>query len=131
MTSEKINSGIGKYLLEFGSAMAIYVVVLFAAIPLRDGAATDATRLTWALAPVLPLVFVFLAIIRQYNRSDELQQRMHSEAFALGAIILGFGVTIWGFAETAGYAALPTILVAPALIGLWGICLPFVMRKYR
>lgn len=131
MAYKKSQTGMMPYFREFFGAMVVYVVVLFATIPFRDAADATPVKVLWALAPVLPLVLVFWAVVRQYNRMDEMMQRMQSEAFALGAIILGFATVSWGFVETAGLPRLPTILVGPALVALWGLCLPIVMRKYR
>ena len=81
--------------------------------------------------PAVPLILAFWAIIRYYKKLDEFYQRIHSEAFALGALILGLGVMIWGFAENAGLPELSTMWIAPALLALWGVCLPFILGRYK
>lgn len=127
MTTQK-SSGIKSYFIEFGSAMAAYVVILMVVVSTRPHEGS----LAWIeLLPTLPLFLAFWAIIRQYKRCDEFYQRVHSEAFALGALILGLGVMVWGFAENAGLPELPTIWIAPALIALWGLSLPLVSRRYK
>ncbi|WP_371396274.1 hypothetical protein [Fretibacter rubidus] len=122
-------SGLGSmraYTLEFGGAMVAYVGVLMGVIATRPHTGTE-----WVeVLPAIPLLLGFWAIIRQYRRMDEFYKRIHAQAFALGAMILGLIVTIWGFAENAGVPALPTIWVGPALIALWGLCLPIVIRRY-
>ena len=119
-------NGMKAYTLEFGGAMLGYMAVLIGVIATRPH-----TDMPWVeVLPAVPLILAFWAIIRQYGRMDEFYKRIHAQAFALGAMILGLVVTIWGFAENAGVPALPTIWVAPGLIALWGVCLPIVIRRY-
>ena len=120
-----------RYGVELGGAFAIYALVLFLTIPARDAAEPGLAKSALALAPILPLIFVFGAILRQYARFDELMKRINAEAFALGAMLVGWGMTIWGFGVTAGWPALPLIWIGPALMGAWGLCLPIVLRRYK
>jgi len=114
------------YTFEFGGAMLAYAGTLIGVVMSRPH-----TEMPWIeVLPALPLVAAFWAIIRQYRRMDEFYKRIHAQAFALGAMILGLIVTIWGFAENAGVPALPTIWIGPALIALWGLCLPIIMKRY-
>ena len=117
-----------RYMIEFGSAMASYMGVLIGVVASRphEGAATYLE-----LLPAIPLFFALWAILRQYKRFDEFYQRVHSEAFALGALILGAGIMVWGFAENAGFPELSTMWIAPALLMLWGLCLPITLRRYK
>ena len=114
-----------RYFIEFGSAMSLYAVVLISVIHWRDSLPNIAQ-----LLPAVPLLLAFWAIIRMYHRMDEFYQRVHSEAFALGALVTGVAVMIWGFAENAGVPALPTIFIGPAMIALWGLCLPIIIKRY-
>jgi len=88
-----------RYMIEFGGAMASYIGVLIGVVASRphEGAAAYLE-----LLPAIPLFLALWAILRQYKRFDEFYQRVHSEAFALGALILGAGIMVWGFAENAG-----------------------------
>ncbi len=126
--SSKSNALLKRYFFEFGGSMLAYTGVLIGVVMTRPH--EGASRYL-ELLPTLPLLLGFWAIIRYYKRLDEYYQRIHSEAFALGALILGLGVMIWGFGENAGFPALSTMWIAPALIALWGICIPFVMRRYK
>ena len=120
-----------KYLIEFSGAMTLYMMVLFATIGRVDDAEPGLTKLALALAPVVPLGLAFWAIMRQYNRGDELMKRMAREAFAMGAMIFGWIIIIWGFAEIGGAPRIPMIFVGPLLLGLWGLCTPIVLRRYK
>lgn len=126
----KTSNCIRRYFLEFGGAMAAYIVILFGVVATRKEGFSVSDGRWQELLPVIPLLFAFWAIIRQYNRMDEYYRRLHSEAFALGAMTLGLFFVIWGFAENAGAPTIPTIFYGPAMIGLWGVCLPIVQRRY-
>lgn len=121
-------SDIKLYMREFIPAMAAYFVILISVVKLRPGGGNSGL---WELLPALPLIFVFLAIIRQYGRCDEFYKRIHSEAFALGAMTLGLLLTIWGFGENADWPEIPTIFIAPALVAFWGLFLPIILRRYK
>ena len=127
MKTEK-TSGIGPYIREFIPAMSAYFIILMAVIKLRP--AGDNLGL-WELLPTIPLLFAFWAIIRQFRRMDEFFQRVHAEAFALGAVTWGLFIMVWGFAENAGAPALSTMFLTPGLIAFWGLSLPIIMRRYK
>jgi len=130
--SKNPSGNIRKYFLEFGSAMLAYLVILTLVSKMQPGGGSfqGYTRLLWML-PILPLLAVFWAIIRQFRRMDEFYQRIHAEAIALGAISWGLIIMVWGFAENAGAPALPTMFMAPGLIAFWGLSLPIVTRRYK
>jgi len=119
------------YLREFGSAMVLYTAVVMTTASARGHVQPDALAVAVELTPVIPLALAFWAIVRQYARFDELKKRIQSEAFALGAMFTGLGMTVYGFLENAGAPPLPTIWVAPIMIGLWGLSLPVVRWRYR
>lgn len=125
-TMDKSKPNIGAYLGEFGGAMFAYMGTLMGVVASRP----HEGRAWMELLPIIPLLLAFVAIIRQYRRMDEFYQRIHAQAFALGAMIVGVGIMIWGFAENAGAPALSTMWIAPAMLGAWGLCLPLVMRRY-
>ena len=122
-------SDMRQYYREFVPAMLAYMVVLIGVVRADPQAGTAAAWL-WLL-PALPLLAVLWAILRQYERCDEFYKRIHSESFALGAIVVGAGCMIYGFAENAGLPRLPLMWVAPALLAGWGLSLPVVLRRYR
>lgn len=114
------------YLSELGGAMVAYIGTLFGVV----GSRPHTDRMWVEVLPALPLLLAFFVIIRHYRRMDEFYQRVHAQAFALGAMVVGVGIMIWGFAENAGAPALSTMWVTPALLGAWGLCLPIIMRRY-
>jgi len=122
---------IHKYFVEFGTSMTAYIIVLLSVVANRPDEGFLGLAKAFDLLPIIPLLLAFWAIIRQYKRMDEFNQRIQSEAFALGALTWGLILMAWGFAENAGMPKLPTIFVAPGLIALWGLSLPIISRRYK
>lgn len=122
---------IGRYVAEFGAAMTGYVATIMLVVSARPFGGFKGDAKLFELLPILPLLFAFWAIIRQYRRSDEFFKRIHAEAFALGAMVWGLAIMIWGFAENAGAAQLQTIFIAPGLLACWGLFLPLIVLRYR
>ena len=120
-----------QYFIELFGGFVIYGLVLFATIGRVDEAAPGLMKMTLALAPVFPLILVYLAIMRAYRRSDEMHKRIIREAFVMGAIIFGWLLIILGFAENGGIPKIPMVFIAPLLLGFWGICTPIVLRRYK
>lgn len=121
-------SSLKLYMREFIPAMVAYLVILLMVVKQRPSGGNSGI---WELLPALPLIFVFIAMIRQYGRCDEFFKRIHSEAFALGAMTLGLFVTIWGFGENAGWPEIPTIFIGPALLAFWGLFTPIMVWRYK
>ncbi|MEP1229054.1 MAG: hypothetical protein ABJG88_00110 [Litorimonas sp.] len=122
--------GIRQYTLEFGTTMLAYFATLMIVVSTRPDGYSESDGRWLELLPAVPLIFAFWAIIRHYKRIDEYYQRLFSEAFALGGMILGLFFVVWGFAENAGAPKVPTIFFGPAMIGLWGLCIPIIRKRY-
>lgn len=65
-----------KYLLEFGGTMLAYVIILHVSILFLKAYPDSSWRIPVALAPVIPLVFALIAVIRGIRRMDEMQRRI-------------------------------------------------------
>jgi len=117
-----------RYFVEFGGSMLAYIGTLCGVVISRPH---DGLYQYVELLPTLPLLFAFWTIIRQYKRMDEYYKRIHSEAFALGGMLLGLFYMIWGFGENAGFPKLESIWVTPGLLLLWALCLPIILSRYK
>lgn len=128
----RTDTNMRKYYVEFGGSMFAYVGMLMLVVATRpDGTGHFGTLRVLELLPVIPLILAFWAIIRQFRRMDEYYQRIHAEAFALGALVWGLVIMSWAFAENAGAPQLSTMFIAPGLLAFWGLCLPIVRRRYK
>jgi len=131
MATIKQRNGIGAYLREFGAAMLAYTVILPVSIHIAEANPHAPWRIPVALAPVVPVVFVLWAVIRQVGRMDELQRQMQLEALVFafsGAGLLTFG---YGFLENVGLPRLSYLYVLPVMVALWGIGVGVAHSRYR
>ncbi len=85
-----------RYLVEFFVGMTAAVVLILIPADAVVPAGAEGWRLAWALAPLVPLLWVCAAVARHVMRVDELQRRM-----ILGAMGWGFGVAMMTAIATA------------------------------
>lgn len=119
------------YLVEFGTSMVAYTLVLLTSVWLLNRYPDTSWRYVLAVAPMVPVLFALRAFLRQLNRIDELQRRIQLNAIAFAAGAAGILTFTYGFLEGIGFPPLPTIWIFPMIIALWGIGLVFAQRQYR
>ena len=101
--------------IEIGLALLAYMMFLVGSVTVLRANPDASWRYVVAVVPVLPAALVVYLFVRRLARTDELQKRIHTEAFgfALGATAL---LTFtYGFLE-GGYAA-PQLDLHPAFDG--------------
>lgn len=103
---------VGKaYLRELMGALAIYMLLLFAAIrwgrPLEEGL----LRTLVLLSPMIGFGLALWAIVRHVGRIDEYVRMRLLESVALAAAITAGLTFSYGFLETAGYPKLSMFTV--------------------
>lgn len=109
------------YRAELWTAIALYVVLLFASIrfgrPLDDGPLRTAVL----LAPMIGFALMIRAIARHVARIDEYQRLRLLESIALAFAITGAVTFSYGFLETAGYPKLSMFTVWIVMGASWGL----------
>ena len=116
-----------QYLLEMGSATALYVVAVFGAEPLH----AQGWPLIALVAPILGGGLMLAAIVRHFRRVDEMIRLVMAEAalYCLVALMLG-SLTI-GFMQIQNLLpAINAVWLAPAAAAVWGLFTVFVQRRY-
>lgn len=124
-----------RYLREFFLAMAAYVALIGLYGVLVPRLPGSPWRFVLAAAPLLPVIGVIRAVVRLIRDEDELEQRIDLEAFAIAAMLTGFGFFSFGLLLSVGVfpkppAFLVAILVMPALFGSYGLAKWMVSRRY-
>lgn len=79
-------------------------------------------RFLWAVLPVLPLLWVLVAVVRHVHRLDDYQQRLLLDGFAVGfGVAMAAAVTI-GLLQAAGLQSDITgwVIFGAGMFG-WGI----------
>ncbi|MFN8077824.1 MAG: hypothetical protein U0Q15_20725 [Kineosporiaceae bacterium] len=118
------------YSVDFGLAMAAYLVVLVAVLTFGGLDGDAPSRFVWALLPVLPAAWMLWAVQRHLARLDDYQRRLllHGIAVGFGAAMLA-AVTL-GFLAAAGWAPEATPwLVFGAGMGGWGVASILAARR--
>jgi hypothetical protein len=120
-----------RYLKEFGTSMAAYVVVVFVSVSLLKHHVHSPSRYLLAVLPVVPVGFAMWAAIRYFRGLDELQRRIQFEGLAFSFLATCLIALTWGFLQNAGLPHADVIWVAPLLIGLWGVGTCIAKRRYQ
>lgn len=112
--------------------MGLYVVLLIASIVvLSNFELSPAAQIAVTLIPVVPTIFVVIAVMRALRDGDELQQKIQLQAVTFSAIVTGLITFSYGFLENVGFPRFPTLFTFPLLLALWGIGAGIFSRKYQ
>jgi hypothetical protein len=84
-----------------------------------------------AVLPVVPLLFVPVAVVQFLREQDELQRKMQVEALAIGFTASAVITLTYGFLENAGVPRLSWVWVWPVMAFFWCIGLVVAHRRYR
>ncbi|MFN8385023.1 MAG: hypothetical protein U0V48_01405 [Anaerolineales bacterium] len=121
-----------RYFKEFGISMGFYIVLLIGSVTvLTNFELPKAAQIAITLIPVIPTIFVVIAVMRALRDSDELQQKIQLQAVTFSAIVTGLITFSYGFLENIGFPHFPTLFVFPLMIALWGISLAYFNRRYQ
>ncbi len=120
-----------RYAVEFTLSMVAYVVILIVSIKAIEHGLPPTLKLAFALLPLLPIGFVFAAVVRYMGSIDELQRRIQIESLSLAAGITALLAITYGFLETVGLPHLSAWFTYAAVMVAWLIAQPFVARRYR
>lgn len=112
-------------------AMTFYIVLLITSQYAVDYMTETPWRFVVALLPIIPILvglWAFMVFVRQI---DELERRIHFEAFAFSLGWTGLITFALGLLETAGGPKLSMVLVFPMIILLWGFGSHFARQRYQ
>ena len=120
-----------RYLRELMSSIAAYAIVLIISILILNSAPKEAIwRPVVALLPMLPAVFVIIAVVHELKHIDELQQRIQLEALAIAFMGTAFLTFSYGFLENVGFPHISWFAVWPIMAVLWLMGLVISRRRY-
>ena len=121
-----------RYLKEFLFAMFLYALFLIVSITLlKNYEFSRVWQIVISITPVLPIIFVMIALMRLLKDSDELQQRVNLLATTFSAVLTGLLTFSYGLLENIGFPKMPTFAVFPMLFVLWGIGLGYFTNRYE
>ncbi len=108
------------YLKELFGAIALYTLILFAAIKLGRPMDPGVVRTMVMLSPMIGFFAAIWAIARHLKRVDEYVRQFMLENIAIAAAVTAGATFTYGFMETAGYEKLSMFTVWCVLCGTWG-----------
>jgi len=124
-----------RYIREFTPGMAAYFLIMLFVWPLHKEADPLWLKGVIALTPAIPVALVIVAMVRYVLASDEFMQRLHLQALAVAAGLVGFGSMAIGFLAASQVwavdGATSLLLVFPALCLTYGVALFWCKRRYR
>ena len=106
-----------QYLKEFVPGMVAYIAILLLVLVFVDEQSPWAPRLI--ALPVVPLLWVAVAVYRSYRRSDEYHRTVQAESMALSFGVAMIGSLVFGFlgmAEAVHPAVGPWVVFGLAMI---------------
>lgn len=120
-----------RYLLELGGSTLAYVGVQVVSLMFLRENPDSPWRIPVTVAPVIPLVFMMLAVVRFVRRMDEMLRHLHLEAVLIAYIATLILCFSYGFLENVGFPTFNTMWVGFAMILLWSVGQLVAGRKYR
>ena len=123
-----------RYYLEFVVSMTAYVAVLLVSRWLLDGTMVHASRssqMVIALSPMIPVAFVFAAIVRCVLRMDELMRRICMDSLALAGGATALLAVTYGLIEGPALPKLSAWWTYSTFMTAWLVATIFVRRRYR
>ena len=111
-----------RYLLEFGCALVLYLLVLFFSISyLKKDNISDTQQIIITLLPIFPIALIIFIVLRQFSRLDELQLRIQLSAIAFAFLGTAFISFSYGFLENIGFPKLTMFIVWPMMGTFWSM----------
>ena len=110
-----------RYGFEMLGGFLAYAIVLSASLSFLKAHPHSSWRILVTLAPVIPIAFCMITVIRGVRRMDEMQKQIQLEA-----LVFAFCTTVllsisYGFLENVGFPRVNWMWVGVGMIGLWGI----------
>jgi hypothetical protein len=119
-----------RYTLEFGGAMALYVVLLPLSIFAYRAVDQDGLKALIAVVPVIPTLLGLVAILRAIRRMDELQRRIHFEAVVFAFAATAMLTFTYGLLENVLFPRISLTWILPVMVVLWTLGQALARRRY-
>lgn len=129
-TPEQTSSG-RRYMLELAGAMVLYAIVLIPAVGWSRANPDAGLRWVVGLIPLLPALLAAWAVLRFFQRMDELARRKLTEGLAFAFAASALFVLTLGFLQVAGLPALSAWWVWIGMGSFWLVGCGVTELRYR
>ncbi len=128
-----------RYGVELAAAMGCYVVVMYVRGHVFDYWESrgwlESMNMGWvvalALLPVVPLGFMFWAVVRLLRGTDEMWRRIMVDSIAIAGGVTAMLAASYGFIEGKAFPHLSAWWTYAVFMTAWLIASFFVKRRYR
>ena len=120
-----------QYRSECIAAAVVYVGLLLVSLRFVDRVSLGPGKVVVALLPMLGIVAFSIAMLRFFSHIDEFQRQTTLTALAIAGLVTAIVTMALGFLENAGVPRISMTFVWPLTFVVFGVCLPFVRRRYR
>jgi hypothetical protein len=120
-----------RYVINVLVAMSLYVVALVVSLCWLHHNPEAPWKFIIAAIPVLPILWIPVAVVRLFRELDELQKQVQLEALAFGFAGAAALTLTYGFLQNAGLPDLSWIWVWPVMAICWIVGLAVARRRYR
>jgi hypothetical protein len=123
-----------RYFFELGFSIIAYTAVLYASRWLLVGTlrhATNGWQLAVALTPMIPVIFVFIAIVRCVLGVDELQRRIYVDSLAVAGGATALLLVAYGLIEGDHLPKLSVFWPFAVFMMIWLVASFVVRRRYQ
>jgi O-antigen/teichoic acid export membrane protein len=119
-----------RYVVQIVICMVAYIAVLFPAVWLLNRGLEGPLKFVVAVAPIVPVAFVFLAVLRYFAATDEFERRVMVESLAVAGGITALLAVTYGFLQNAGLPYLSAWWTWTVFMASWLIARLLVSRHY-
>jgi hypothetical protein len=119
-----------RYLVEFGGAMLLYIVLLPLSIIAYRAVDNEGLKAAIAVVPVIPTFLGLVAILRTIRRMDELEKRIHFEAVTFAFAATALLTFTYGLLENVAFPRISLTWILPFMIVLWTLGQAIARRRY-
>jgi amino acid transporter len=121
-----------RYKIQVAITMGAYCAILIASVDaLNRFYPLGLLRYALILAPLVPVALLVPAVVRYFRESDELERRIVTEAFAIGAAVTAMLSVTYGFLENAGLPHLSAWWTWTVVMGASLAARLLLNRQYR
>jgi hypothetical protein len=132
MNSNPTTLATRRYMIQITVTMAAYVAILVTVMwALGRFDLHGVLRYVVTLAPLVPVAFLVPAVARYFRESDELERRIVTEAFAIGAGVTAILSVTYAFLENTGLPHLSAWWTWSVVMGASVIARLALNRRYE
>lgn len=123
-----------RYLRDVTIGLIVYLLLMMLVWPRAMHLTSAWLKAVGVLLPVLPFAWVIRALLRVVLGGDELERRIHLQALAVAAGVVGLcslALGLLALAKVTGFSAIALVMVAPALLLVHVTAWLWLRRRYR